>query len=347
MNEVGKRSNLLGLLILFAVYTALGVLLGFFYVIFQTRVHDVWGNVIAVAVFAGLLGGVAWIVKRLCKITNNAMAMILVAIGTAIVLYVVWTMWIVVIFELFYRSGENLGVGDIGFVLSEVRYMTFVNQEFVRFIRHFNDTGTWTIDGDVWYGAILWAVWGVETIVIAVIPIIAALSSAGLYIAEVGGWVDERLMNYGFVAFDDYELESIGAGDINAIIEKPLEIRNSTMNAVAVCYHKGEPTDYIAIYKAHWDKEGALSKGKHIMTVQLGAEKIDTLDAALQAKHFPSLAPKESPVPTMPVVAETGGEVQPQELQSQWEDSLPSLDNNVSDTTPDDAMRAVEEGEDE
>ena len=102
MNEVEKRSNLLGLIVLFVVYTTVGIFLGFFYVVFQTTATDVWFNIIGTFVTGGVLAGVAWLVKRLMKITNNAMSLLVVAIGTAIVLYVTWSFWFVLMLELYY-----------------------------------------------------------------------------------------------------------------------------------------------------------------------------------------------------------------------------------------------------
>jgi len=192
-------------------------------------------------------------------------------------------------------SDEVRGIRDIGAILSETREMIFSNPEFIQFLRLFNESGTWHINDNIWTGPILWIVWAGETLIIAVIPILAAYASAGLFINELNSWVGQRLMNYGFSAFDDYELDRIASGDIDAIIEKPLETRNGPMSAVAVCYLKDEPTEFIAIYNASWDKDGALSKGRHIMTVQIGADKIDALDVGLQAKHYPDI-PQEEPI---------------------------------------------------
>jgi len=294
MNEVEKRSNLLGVILLLLIYTPLGILLSFFYVIFQTTVHHVWANIIAAFVMGCVLAAIVWLIKRLLKVTSTFMPLVIIAIGTAAILYVMWSMWFVVMFEMLVLGREGLGVSDFGFVLAETRDMIFVNPEFMDFLRLFNYHGTWHINYNVWTGPMLAAVWVGEVAIIAIFPLLAAYAAAGLFITELNSWVEERLMNYGFSAFDDHELDRIASGDIDAIIDKPLEARNGPMSAVAVCYLKGEATDFIAIYKASWDKEGVLSKGRHVMTVQLGAEKIDALDAGLQAKHYP-VAEREKP----------------------------------------------------
>jgi len=299
MNEAEKRSNLLGLIVLFVVFTSLGILLSFFYVIFQTTAEGIWANIIAPFVIGGVLAGVAWLCKRFMKITNNAMSVIVVAIGTLIILFVMWNMWFTVVEDHARYSWGFLqnprGIRDIGVVFANTREMIFGDESFLDVLREVNSYGTWTLDGTQWYGLRLWAVWGAEALIILAIPLLAAYSSAGLFILELNVWVNERLMNYGFTVFEAYELDRIASGDIDVILEKPLEAKGGPMSAVAVCYHKDESTDFIAIYNAHWDKEGVLAKGRHIMTVNLGAEKIDVLDAGLQAKHYPAMAKKETP----------------------------------------------------
>jgi len=294
MNEVEKRSNMLGLIVLFVVFTAFGTFLSFFYVVFHTNTTDIWANIIGTFVLSGALGLVAWLIKRLFKITNNALSLLVVGVGLVIILYVMWSTWFVFMEAHLIFGRELYGLRDMGTVFSDTRSLIFGNYEygFMDYLRLFNTYGTWSINNNDWYGARLWAVWGGETLIVISIPLMLAYASAGLYIQELGAWAEERLMNYGFTAFDDHELDRIGMGDVEPILEKPLETRNGPMNAIAVCYHKGEATDYIAVYKAHWDKEGALGKGRHIMTVNLGADKIDALDTGLQAKHYPSMAKK-------------------------------------------------------
>ena len=327
MNEAESKSNLLGLIVLAVVYIPLGILLGFFYVILQTTAEDIWLNVLAPVGFGAILAAITWIMKRIMKITNDFMSVIVTAIGTLIILFVVWNIWFTVSNDIIlYNTGIYLnyavdsprGIRDIGVVFSNTiaaisgdhyflcldchagYFVPCLNtNNFINTLRSFNYTGTWSLDGTDWYGARLWAVWGAETLILLLIPILAAYASAGLFITELNAWVEERLMNFGFTAFDDHELDRIGMGEIEPILEKPLETKNGPMSAIAVCYHKGEPTDFIAIYKAHWDKEGALAKGRHVMTVNLGAEKIDALDAGLQAKHYPAIAKQETPEPTL------------------------------------------------
>ena len=301
MNEAESKSSIPGLLVLFAALTPLGVILSYFYIFFQANIHHIWINVIAAIVTGCILAGTVWIIKRFMKITNNILSVIVTALSLVIIVYVMWNMWFALMIERFGVGYNNVPremrlLGDLGEFIGLTRQMIFSDSEFIGHLRHFNGEGTWHINYNTWTGAMLYMVWAGELLIITVLPLLAAYAAAGLFIKELDAWVEERLMNYGFTAFDDYELDRIAAGDIDAILEKPLETRNGAMSAVVVCYHRGDPTEFIAVYKAHWDKEGALSKGRHIMTVRLGLEKIDALDTGLQAKHYPAPVKKETPV---------------------------------------------------
>jgi len=219
------------------------------------------------------------------------MSFIVVILSLAVIVFVMWNAWFVLMFEMLYRRQEIGALSDIGLMISGTRDR-IASGDFFERLRYFNERGTWSLNGNQWYGLVLSAVWAGELFVIVVFPIMVAYASVGLYLAEQGAWVQEKLMNYGFSAFDDEELDRLASGEIDVILQKPLETRGETMNAVAVCYHKGEPTEFIALYKAGWDRDGTLTKGRHLMTVKLGIEKIDELDAGLQAIHYPTAADK-------------------------------------------------------
>ena len=298
MHEAEKRSSLLGLIMLFVILTLVGVILSYLYIFFQANFHDIWWNILAVCAFGGILAVIVFLLKRVFRVTNNALSVIVTAVSLAIIVYVMWNMWFVLMVERFMYDREMRVLGNLGEFMSLSRALVFTPSEFMGYLRFFNGEGTWHINETTWTGALLAMVWAGELLIIAVLPLLAAYAAAGLFIHELNAWVEEKLMNFGFAAFDAYGLDRLAAGDINVVLEQPLETQDGPMNAIAVCYHRDEPTDFIALYKAHWDKDGALAKGRHIMTVQLGQDKIDALDAGLQAKHFP--APKKEAPPEAP-----------------------------------------------
>ena len=287
MNEAERKSNVLGLAVLFVALTLIGVVLSYFYIFFQANAHDIIMNIVANFAVGILLAIFVWVIKRLMRITNDVLSLIVVIISLAITIYVMWNMWVVLMIEMTLRNNAVDAIADLGYMITSTRAMLGDSSYFIERLRFFNEHGTWSIVGNQWYGVMLLAVWAGEMLVITVFPIMAAYASVGLFLVELGAWVKEKLMNYGFAAFDDYELDKLASGDIDVILQKPLEAQGGPVNAIAVCYHKGEPTEFIAVYKAGWDKDGALSKGRHIMTVKLGIDKIDALDAGLQAIHYP------------------------------------------------------------
>jgi len=274
---------------------------------------------IGALVFGIILAGVVWLAKRLLKITTISIPVVIISVGMLIVLFYVWSMWFALWrlrlvdpvpaheYELWglilQPAYESVRVFlDFGTYMSSLRVVLFTQHRpiisgFMENLRYYVARGTWGFNDTWWSGWMLAATWLAEALVIAVLPIIAALSSSGLYLQELDAWVKPKFMNFGFSAFDDHELDKIASGDINVIINKPLEHLNGLMHAVAVCYHKGEPTDFIAIYQAQWDKHGVLDKNRHEMTIKLGAERIDALDTGLHAVHYPDLTEPAVPPP--------------------------------------------------
>ena len=298
MNEAIKTNNLPGLIVLFLVFTLAGVALSYFYIMFQINAHEIWSNIAANFVVGLVLAAIVWIIKRALCITNNGMSLFVVILGLVVIVFVMWNMWFVLMYEVLYRRpqiyghrGEIDAIADMGYMIRATGDM-LRSGNFTSNLRYYNARGTWSIGGNTWTGWWLSAVWAGELLVMTVFSIMAAYASVGLYLAEKRAWVKVKLMNYGFSAFDDRELDRLASGDIDVILSKPLETRGEAMSAIAVCYHRGEPTEFIAVYKAGWDRDGALTKGRHIMTVKLGIEKIDALDAGLQVTHYPTVADK-------------------------------------------------------
>jgi len=291
MNEAKRNSSIPGLFVLFIAVTLVGIALSYFYIFFQVNAHEIWFNIVGNFVFGLALAILVWVIKRAMRITNDAMSIIVVILSLAVVVFVMWNMWFVLMNQILYQRRDVDALSDISLMLSATREM-IGSGNFISELRYYNARGTWRVEGNQVNGLMLSAVWAGELLVMTVFAIMAAYASVGLYLAERGAWVKVKLMNYGFSAFDDSELDRIASGDIDVILQKPLETRGEAMSAIAVCYHKGEPTEFAAVYSAGWDRDGTLAKGRHIMTVKLGAEKIDALDVGLQAVHYPTVADK-------------------------------------------------------
>jgi len=299
MNEAKSKSNFFGLIFLFVVLTVIGTILSYFFIWFQATTLNIWVVMLSVFVFGLVLALIVWLIKRLMKITNDTAAFVIVILSLAVIMYSMWGMWLALMMEMLYNSNRPADVGlftHTSEIIQAARGYIFAPSVYIEELLYFNRRGTWDVNEYQWTGLPLAFVWFMEFFVLVMPPLMVASAASGLYLTELNAWVKERLMNYGFTAFTAQELDQIAAGDIDVILDKPLEAQGGPMNAIAVCYHKNEPTEFVAIYKAGWDKDGTLSKGRHIMTVQLGLEKIDTLDTKLQAIHFPIDSEDEQPI---------------------------------------------------
>lgn len=290
--EMEKKSNVGKIAGLFIIFLVLGIVMNYFYIVFQ---DNAMYDMLAVAITVGLtflLAVIVYVCKRVMVITNRAAAFVWVLIALLIMYYLNWNMF----FALWYSRdyGYNTRAFFDFFILMEWTRWVITSPanpvaEFVSDIRYFNSTGTWSWgDGAVWTGTRLAIVWIVEFLIIFVPPLFVAAIDPGVYLPSRNVFADPKQLDYAFEEFDDTELSRINDGYIDTIIEKPLATDRNRMNAVALCIVGEEPTEYIAVYKAQFNgKTGELELGGRRSTVMLTMEKIDELKRGLENKHRP------------------------------------------------------------
>jgi hypothetical protein len=291
--EFEKKSNFVGLAVMFVVLLAVGVVLNFIYIVFMDNVPYIMLAFFATLGYGGVLAGIVFFARKWFVIRNKIPVIILVVIAFFILYFVQWNMFI----ALWYARWET------GYMLRAVLdfpdYMDWFYWlitydlsnpigELISDIRFVNFYGTWGLSEDANItGAPLTIVWIVEFLIMLGLPIIAAVTEPGVYLEEENVYADPTLLNYAFEEFDEYELSRIAEGDIEPITEKTFATAPeiNPFNVVAICYVKKEPTDYIAIYTGIVDKKTqGLLRQKHITTARLSYEKIEKIKSALEEK---------------------------------------------------------------
>jgi hypothetical protein len=125
-----------------------------------------------------------------------------------------------------------------------------------------------------------------EAAFIALPPLYAACRRAGVYLRRYDCWAGLRLMEYGFVPFSDAELDRLAMGEYKVILRKPIDLTGlERVHAVGLCYADKEITEYLAVFKASWDKQGNIEKGPLLLLTALTAEGIEDLQGGLYDIH--------------------------------------------------------------
>ena len=125
-----------------------------------------------------------------------------------------------------------------------------------------------------------------EVLVIISPALFFACQPSGVYLPNYNRWARIRLLDYGFKPFSDYELEQLSAGETDCFEHKPIDLTGlDRINGVALCYVDKKMTEYIAIFKANWNRQGYIERGKLLLLTPLTFETIELLQARLYTLH--------------------------------------------------------------
>ena len=310
--EIEKRSNVVGLILLFVTLSIVGSILALFYIAFQDWVPNLW-----VAAGAGVAFGfvLAWIVKtckKQFKITSTVGCVVVVCLALFIIHYLKWNMFFSLWWYriIYWEHGLDLPhmFHDFGgfldqFIAITAWHITDVG-EFINDFRIFNEAGTWTTDfafdfyarGENVHGPVLTVIWLAEFLIISIIPIVAAAKSAGIFLASMDSWARASFHPYDFTVFTEEELDRISQGETNIIINKPLVSYGGLRHNVADLYVGTQMTDYIGIFQTSGDAMLTTDNpGKLVCIAKVGREKAKELDEKLRLQFRGAAEPANDP----------------------------------------------------
>ncbi|MCL2203480.1 MAG: hypothetical protein FWB88_06040 [Defluviitaleaceae bacterium] len=236
---------IIGLVALFFAFSLLGIILSFAYQAWMGSAYNIAARVFAPVLFGAGLGGAVFGLKRLFKVTWGFLAFLCALGGCAVVYALMWE----------------------GFPLrGEVEAFAILEREIP--------------------GLAMQAIWALEAAAIALPPLYMALRRAGIYLPGYNRWAQVRLMDYGFKPFTDTELDRLAAGETEIFMKKPIDLTGlNRIHAVGLCYVDKRLTEYLAVFKANWDRQGNMEKGPLLLLAAMPIEKIEDLQGVLYEIH--------------------------------------------------------------
>lgn len=125
-----------------------------------------------------------------------------------------------------------------------------------------------------------------EAAVVFLPSLYIAIRPAGVYLPRYNRWAKIQLLDYGFKPFTDYELEKLSAGDTDVFQHKPIDLTGlNRIHGVALCYADKKITEYLAFFKAGWDRQGYIEKGKLLLLAPFTLDTVEELQATLYELH--------------------------------------------------------------
>ncbi|MCL2501257.1 MAG: hypothetical protein FWE90_13120 [Defluviitaleaceae bacterium] len=251
-----------GLAALLVLYILAGVLLSFIYSAWMEAIGNFAARIIAPVLFGALLAGAVFGIKRFFKVTWNALALLAVIAGSAAVYFLMWG-------EFPLRAETEIAA-----------LASLDERGFPDLVMRFIGERELSVIAMRMIGA-------VEAAVIAIPPVFMGFRRAGVFLPRYNRWADLRLMDYGFIPFSDRELDKLAMGNVEEVfLRKHIDLTGlKSIHAVALCYADNRLTEYLAVFKADWNKRGRMEKGSLLLLAVLTVEQIEDLQALLYEIH--------------------------------------------------------------
>lgn len=248
----------MGLAALFFLYILAGVILSFIYSFWMGHISNLAARIFAPVFFGGLMGGTVFGLKRFFKITLNIPAFPVVLVGSMAVYFLMW--------------GE--------FPLRGVIELSIIDEW------EMPDIVMRVLGGRDLSAIVVYMLGALEAAVILVPPLYMAFRRSGIYLHRYNRWANVRLLDYGFIPFSDYELDKLAVGDTGVFLHKPIDLTGlKRIHVVALCYVNNQLTEYLAVFKGDWNKQGYMEKGPLLLLTTLTVEKIEGLQGILYEIH--------------------------------------------------------------
>jgi|GEM_PF-1134382 len=248
----------LGLVALFFLYALAGIFLSLFYALWMERVMNPAGQMVAPLFFGGLLGLAVYGAKRFCMVRWDVPATVLVGLATYVVYLLMW--------------GEFPLRGTA--------------EAFSFWERQLPEAAMALIENWALPARTMLVISVLEVLAIALPPMYMAFRRAGVFLHHYNRWAKLKVLDYGFIPFHDHELDRLAAGSAEVFIRKNIDLTgHKRIHCVALCYIDEKLTEYLAVFKAGWSRQGAIEKGSLLLLAVLPMEKISHLQDALYEIH--------------------------------------------------------------
>jgi len=241
-----------------------GIILGFFYEFFMERMANPAGRFVAPFAFGALWAGVVYGLKRLFTVRLDIPAGLAVAVGCALVYFLAW--------------------GDFP-LRGPAPVFGFWERELPEAARDL--IVGWDLPGRT----SLFLGLG-EVLAIAVPPLVMGLRRAGVFLRPYNRWAKLKVLDYGFTPFHDHELDRLLQGDVTILLRKPIDLTgHRRIHCAALCYVDDELTEYFAVFKAGWNRQGHIEKGSLLILTAFPQDRMERLQDDLYEIHRESEFP--------------------------------------------------------
>lgn len=248
----------IGLVLLFVAFVLTGMLFGLIYTSLMDGFVHLAARILAPLLFGAIMAFAVYGFKWVFKVTYNIPAFFVILCGCAAVYFFMWGEFPLRGAAEFF-SFESLELPELFMRIIGERELTVI---FNRII-------------------------AVSEVLVLTVPLLyIAFKPAGVFLKKYNRWAKLRIMDYGFIPFTDRELDKLAAGSMDIFVRKPIDLTGlKRIHAVALCYVDDTLTEYLAVFKADWNKRGQIEKGSRLLLAVLTVEQTEELQNLLYEIH--------------------------------------------------------------
>ncbi|MCL2364382.1 MAG: hypothetical protein FWC71_06955 [Defluviitaleaceae bacterium] len=253
-----KWNPAVALVALFFSFVVVAAILSSIYVSFMGRMANPFGQMVAPFILGAALGGTVFGLKRLFTVRWDIPAGLVIVLGCLTVYVMAWNGFPLrgplEIFEFWQR--------DMPEAVADMVYR-------------------WELPERVHRAAGI-----IEGVAIAVPPLFMAFRRAGVFMKRHNRWAKLKVLDYGFQPFHDHELDQLAVGDSEVLLRKGIDLTgHNRIHCIATCYVDDTLTEYLAVFKAGWNRHGQIEHGSLLLLTLYTPERIQSLVDALYEIH--------------------------------------------------------------
>ena len=286
-----KKAEWLRLVFFFVLFSALGIVLSFFYNLVGNLYFGLGTKVFSALLFGLILMVFTRITRRLFRIKSNLKLFYTMLGALAVVHFFRWS------FHITWLRSFDWTVGGLHPITDFVGFMDYfwliVNESrlpgmhLVPNMFRFNDTG-WVLEVYDFSlslrGWLLSLLWIIELVAMSGIAVMGAFKLKEIYLPNHYNWAKFEKLPYPFERFTDEDLEKIEQGELELITERTFA-EGDVFSQVALVYSGKTKTEYITFYSANLRKRGKPVYGPPSRLIPIGLEEVEKIEMSLKETH--------------------------------------------------------------
>ena len=296
-----KRAQWLKLIVFFALFVSLGVVLSFFYNMVGTLFFGFGLKLLAALLFGLLLMFFVDLARKLLRISSNLKLFYVVIAGFLVIHFARWSLHVTWL-RSFDWTVDGLHplfnfASFIDYFWSIITESRMPAMHLVPDMFRFNESG-WVLtvyDFEIHLrGTLLGVIWALEYALITGVAAAGVFLNKKVFVPGHYTWAKFELLPYPFLEFTDEDVSMLESGALEVVTERPLA-EGDAFSQLAVVLAGKSKTEFLAVIPALVGKKGRVSRKKPREVIYVGYDEVEKIQMSLKETHAEFFEKKDLP----------------------------------------------------